>query len=83
MHLHATDSGGPGGPGGSAGEWLIGFADGGVEWSHGHAKASAAVRGPAEALLLFTYGRIPPSDPRLEVFGDPSVLTAWQSYTCI
>jgi uncharacterized protein (TIGR03083 family) len=75
MHLHTTD--------GSEGEWLIRFADGGVEWSHGHAKASAAVRGPAGALLLFTYGRIAPSDPRLEVFGDPSVLAAWQSYTCI
>jgi uncharacterized protein (TIGR03083 family) len=75
MHLHTTD--------GSEGEWLIRFADGGVEWSHGHAKASAAVRGPADALLLFAYGRVSPSDPRLEVFGDPSVLAAWQSYTCI
>jgi uncharacterized protein (TIGR03083 family) len=75
MHLHATD--------GPEGEWLIRFADGGVEWSHGHAKASAAVRGPVDALLLFVYGRVPPSDPRFEVFGDPSVLAAWQSYTCI
>jgi uncharacterized protein (TIGR03083 family) len=75
MHLHATD--------GSEGEWLVRFADGGIEWSHGHAKASAAVRGPVTGLLLFTYGRIPPSDPRLEVFGDPSVLTAWQSNTAL
>jgi uncharacterized protein (TIGR03083 family) len=81
MHLHATD--GSGDLDGSAGEWLITFADGGVGWSHGHAKASAAVRGPVEALLLFVYGRIAPSDPRFEVFGDPSVLAAWQSYTSI
>ena len=80
IHLHATDSGDLGG---SEGEWLMRFADGGVEWSHGHAKASAAVRGPVDALLLFAYGRVPPSDQRFEVFGDPSVLAAWQSYTSI
>ena len=34
-------------------------------------------------VLLFSYGRVPPSDPRLAVFGDPSVLAAWQSYTSI
>lgn len=75
MHLHATD--------GPEGEWLMRFADGGVEWSRGHAKATAAVRGPVEALLLFVYGRVPPSDPRLATFGDPSVLAAWQSCTSI
>lgn len=80
MHLHATDSGDFGD---SGGEWLMRFTDGGVEWSHGHAKAGAALRGPVDALLLFVYGRVPPSDPRFEVFGDPSVLAAWQSYTSI
>lgn len=78
MHLHATDE-----MDGAGGEWLIRFADGGVDWSHGHAKASAAVRGPVGVLLLFAYGRVPPSDPRLEVFGDPSVLTSWQTNTAI
>lgn len=79
MHLHATDV-----PDGSGdGEWLVSFTGDSVAWSRGHAKASAAVRGPADALLLFTYGRVPPSDPRLEVFGDPAVLTAWQSQTCL
>jgi uncharacterized protein (TIGR03083 family) len=69
LHLHATDS---------DGEWLIRFDGGGMAWSRGHEKASAAVRGPVAALLLFTYGRIPGSDPRLAVFGDSSVLDAWQ-----
>jgi uncharacterized protein (TIGR03083 family) len=69
LHLHATDA---------DGEWLIRFADGTVTWSRGHEKATAAVRGPVSSLLLFTYGRIAGSDPRLAVFGDPSVLEAWQ-----
>jgi uncharacterized protein (TIGR03083 family) len=75
MHLHATDA---------DGEWLVRFlGQPGIEWSRGHAKATAAVRGPVAELLLFAYGRIPPSDPRLSVFGDPSVLTAWQSKTAL
>lgn len=75
MHLHATDS---------DGEWLVRFlGPAGIEWERGHAQATAAVRGPVAELLLFGYGRIPPSDPRLTVFGDPSVLTAWQSETAL
>jgi uncharacterized protein (TIGR03083 family) len=69
LHLHATDC---------DGEWLIGFVPGGLEWERGHAKATAAVRAPAELLLLFTYGRIPADDERLTVFGDGTLLGAWQ-----
>ena len=29
-------------------------------------------------LLLFTYGRVPGTDPRLTVFGDPALLETWQ-----
>ena len=76
LHLHATDS---------DGEWLIRFPgpDGGIEWSRGHAKATAAVRGPVSVLLLFTYGRVPGSDPRLTVFGEQSLLDAWQQKTAL
>jgi len=75
LHLHATDS---------DGEWLIRFPDGGgVEWSRGHAKATAALRGPVAELLLFTYGRVPGTDPRLTVFGDPAVLESWQEKTAL
>ncbi len=74
LHLHATDS---------DGEWLIRFGDGGVTWSRGHEKATTAVRGPVTALLLFTYGRIPAADSRLSVFGDPSLLSAWQEKTAL
>jgi uncharacterized protein (TIGR03083 family) len=74
LHLHATDS---------DGEWLIRFDGSGVEWSRGHEKASAAVRGPVAALLLFTYGRIPGSDARLTVFGDAALLGIWQEKTAL
>ena len=74
LHLHATDS---------DGEWLIRFDGGAVEWSRGHEKATTAVRGPATALLLFTYGRIPGQDSRLSVFGDPSLPGVWQEKTAL
>jgi hypothetical protein len=74
LHLHATDS---------DGEWLIKFADGTITCSRGHEKASAAVRGPTGLLLLFTYGRVPGSDPRLAVFGDASLLDTWQENSAL
>jgi len=76
LHLHATDC---------DGEWLIRFPGtaAGIDWSRGHAKASAAVRGPVGVLLLFTYGRVPGSDPRLTVFGEQSLLDAWQQKTAL
>jgi uncharacterized protein (TIGR03083 family) len=72
IHLHATDC---------DGEWVIRFADGTVTWSRGHAKASAAVRGPVAALLLFTYGRLTPAAESLTVFGDEGLLRGWQENT--
>lgn len=74
LHLHATDT---------DGEWLIRFADGTVSWSRGHEKATAAVRGPVAALLLFTYGRVHRIAEPLTVFGDSSVLDAWQEKTAL
>jgi uncharacterized protein (TIGR03083 family) len=76
MHLHATDS---------DGEWLIRFTgdSSGIAWSRGHEKATVAVRGTVAELLLVTYGRIPWSDERLAVFGESSVLDAWQQKTAL
>jgi uncharacterized protein (TIGR03083 family) len=73
IHLHATDEGL-----GEAGEWLISLGDNGYAWSHGHAKGTVAVRGPAALLLLLVYGRLRPGDERLRVFGDESLLATWQ-----
>jgi uncharacterized protein (TIGR03083 family) len=75
IHLHATDDGL-----GESGEWLISLdgPGGGYTWSHGHAKGTVAVRGPAAALLLLAYGRTGPGDERLAVFGDAGLLASWQ-----
>ena len=74
LHLHATDA---------DGEWLIRFTESGIAWERGHAKATVAVRGPVALLLLFAYGRAPGSDERFAVFGDASVLDAWQQKTTL
>jgi hypothetical protein len=74
MHLHATDS---------DGEWLVRFTESGIAWERGHGRASVALRGPVASLLLFTYGRLSPADPRLAVFGDADLLDAWQQKTAL
>jgi uncharacterized protein (TIGR03083 family) len=76
IHLHATDEGL-----GEAGEWLVSLAGAsgdGYAWSHGHARGSLAVRGPAALLLLLAYGRVRPGDERLAFFGDLSLIVSWQ-----
>jgi uncharacterized protein (TIGR03083 family) len=73
LHLHATDPGLAEG----AGEWLITMGPDGMTWEHGHAKGDVAARAPASDLLLFLWGRVPPS--RLEVFGDAALLDLWQA----
>jgi len=72
LHLHATDA---------DGEWLVRFTESGIAWERGHGRATVAVRGPVASLLLFTYGRRRPDDPRLAVFGETDLLGAWQQKT--
>ena len=75
LHLHATDA---------DGEWLIRFTGGGIAWSRGHEKATAAVRGPVDGTAACaSTGGCPGSDSRLAVFGDASVLDAWQEKTAL
>lgn len=68
LHFHATDI--------DDGEWLATLGAESIEWSHDHAKADVAARGPVSDLLLLLWGRLPPS--RLELFGDSSLLDRWQ-----
>ena len=63
LHLHATDC---------DGEWLVRFADAGMEITREHAKGDVAVRGSASDLMLFVAGRV---DYRsLEVFGNAAIV---------
>jgi uncharacterized protein (TIGR03083 family) len=68
IHLHCTDG---------EGEWLARFEPDRVVVTHEHAKADAAARGTASDLLLLMWGRIPVD--QVEVFGDTSLLDAWQN----
>jgi uncharacterized protein (TIGR03083 family) len=76
LHIHATDPGLSG-----TGEWLVTRTPSGVTVTHGHAKADAAIRGPAASLLLVLTRRLPPSDPAIEVFGQKQLLTHWLQHT--
>jgi uncharacterized protein (TIGR03083 family) len=66
-HFHRTDG---------EGEWLVRFEGDDVTVSREHAKGDVAVRGSAEDLFLWLWGRIP-SD-RLEVHGDASLLERYR-----
>lgn len=66
-HLHRTD-----GPG----EWLVRFEGDEVTVRREHSKGDVAIRGTAEELFLWLAGRIPAD--RLEVHGDPALLTRYR-----
>jgi uncharacterized protein (TIGR03083 family) len=67
LHLHCTDA---------HGEWLVSLDDG-FELVRAHAKGAAALRGPAEALLLRLWNRDTDRADELSPVGDESVLDAW------
>jgi uncharacterized protein (TIGR03083 family) len=67
LHFHATDT---------PGEWLVEITPEAVTVSREHAKAPAAVRGPAGALELFLYNR--GSADGLEILGDAALVAAWR-----
>ncbi len=66
-HLHCTDT---------PGEWTVEVLDGDYVIDRSHRKGDAAVRAPAEAMLLQLWGRTVP-DGAIEVFGDAEVAAAW------
>ena len=67
LHIHCTDT---------RGEWLISL-DGGFELERAHAKGAAALREPAEALLLRLWNRDTDRADELSPVGDEGVLEAW------
>ena len=76
LHLHAAEA-----DLGSAGEWFIRGDDGTVAWDHSHAKADAAVRGPASGLLLAISRRRSTEEAGLEILGDRQVWDTWLERT--
>ena len=77
LHFHATDDGLPDG----AGEWLVRRDGDEITVEHGHAKADAALRGPAGRLLLVLVRRLPLGDPQVQVLGEAALLDAWLAAT--
>lgn len=71
LHLHCTDT---------HGEWLVG-TEPGYTLVRAHQKGDAAVRGPAEALLLRLWNRPSPRVDELSPVGDERVLDAWLALT--
>jgi uncharacterized protein (TIGR03083 family) len=75
LHVHVT------GDDQAAGEWLVTREAGGSRVAREHGKASVALTGPADVVLLVLVRRLPPDDERLTVYGDRAVLTRWLAET--
>jgi len=68
FHVHCTDV---------DGEWLVWNEDGTYRMKRAHEKGDAALRGPAEAILLRLWGRESARADELSPVGDDAVLAAW------
>lgn len=67
LHVHCTDT---------QGEWVVELRPDGATTRREHAKADAALRGPASDLLLTLYNRLDAG----EVLGDTSVMASWRRH---
>jgi len=68
LHVHCTDV---------EGEWLVSSDDGDYRMVRAHEKGDAALRGPAEPILLRLWGRETARADELSPVGDESVLAEW------
>jgi uncharacterized protein (TIGR03083 family) len=68
LHVHCTDV---------PGEWLLWVDNDGLQMNRAHEKGDAALRGPAEAILLRVWGRRSDHADALSPIGDQAVLDAW------
>lgn len=71
LHVHCTDV---------DGEWLVWNDDGSYRMKRAHEKGDAALRGPAEAILLRLWGRPSRRADELSPVGDESALDAWLAF---
>lgn len=72
LHVHCTDV---------DGEWLVWSDEGDYRLIRAHEKGDAALRGPAEPILLRLWGRDTDRTSELSPIGDESVLAAWLAIT--
>lgn len=72
LHVHCTDV---------HGEWLLENDAGRLSMRREHAKGAAAVRGPAESLLLVFWRRMALDHPSVEVLGDADAAQRWSQLT--
>jgi uncharacterized protein (TIGR03083 family) len=70
LHLHCTDT---------YGEWLVAADGEGYKIVRAHEKGAAALRGPAEALVLRLWNRDSDRAGELSPVGDSDVLEQWLS----
>ncbi|NNE11696.1 MAG: maleylpyruvate isomerase family mycothiol-dependent enzyme, partial [Ilumatobacter sp.] len=70
LHVHCTDV---------DGEWLVWNEGGDYHMIRAHQKGDAALRGPAELLLLRLWGRADARASDLDRVGDGDVLAGWLS----
>jgi uncharacterized protein (TIGR03083 family) len=70
FHVHCTDI---------DGEWLVWNDGGDYRMKRAHEKGDAALRGPAEAILLRLWGRTSTRSDELSPVGDESAMDAWLS----
>ncbi len=71
IHLHRTDG---------DGEWVVRLGPGGqVTAERTHAKADLALRGPAEALWLWSANRASAEELGIERFGDEAIAERWRT----
>ena len=68
LHLHCTDT---------DGEWLLSSEGGQYSLVRAHQKGDAALRGPAEALLLRVWNRHGDRLAELSPVGEESVIASW------
>jgi uncharacterized protein (TIGR03083 family) len=71
FHVHCTDV---------DGEWLVWNEDGDYRMKRAHEKGDAALRGPAEAILLRLWGRASARSDELSPVGDESAMASWLAF---
>ncbi|MCB0966113.1 MAG: hypothetical protein KDB37_04705, partial [Ilumatobacter sp.] len=71
LHVHCTDV---------DGEWLVWNEGGEYRMKRAHEKGDAALRGPAEAILLRLWGRTSDRSDELSPVGDEHVLAEWLAF---